>query len=112
MRSDCRSVSNMIWRAGLDANCNYFNVTWLKFTGKTMGRKSARAGSGVHPEDKGCCMDTYLASFERRKSFEMEYRLRRRRTMALDQRPRRADVRRGAPVHRLHWQLHGRYREG
>ena len=49
---------NMIWRAGLDANRNYFNVTWLKFTGKRWSRKSARWLEGVHPEDKGCCMDT------------------------------------------------------
>ena len=58
---------NMIWRAGLDAS-NYFNVTWLKFTGKTM-EQEVGAGwlEGVHPEDKGCCMDTYLASFERRE---------------------------------------------
>ena len=25
---------------------------------------------GVHPEDKGCCMDTYLASFERREALK------------------------------------------
>ena len=69
-RSDCRSVSQYDLARGLDANCNYFNVTWLKFTGKTM-EQEVGAGwlEGVHPEDKGCCMDTYLASFERRESF-------------------------------------------
>ena len=59
---------NMIWRAGLDANCNYFNVTWLKFTGKTMEQE---VGAGwleaCIRRTKGCCMDTYLASFERRE---------------------------------------------
>ena len=34
---------NMIWRAGLDANCNYFNVTcWHEFTGKNDGAGSRR----------------------------------------------------------------------
>lgn len=69
---------NMIWRAGLDANCNYFNETWLKFTGKTM-EQEVGAGwlQGVHPDDMESCMSTYLAAFEKQERFEMEYRLRR-----------------------------------
>ena len=114
IRSDCRSVSQYDLGAGLDANCNYFNVTWLKFTGKRWSRKSGGYGfEGVHPEDKGCCMDTYLASFERRESFEMEYRLKRHDGLWRWINDRGVPTfGRGAPVHRLHWQLHGRYREG
>lgn len=67
---------NMIWRAGLDTNCNYFNDTWLKFTGKTM-EQEVGAGwlEGVHPDDKELCMKIYLDSFQKREAFEMEYRL-------------------------------------
>jgi len=67
---------NMIWRSGLDANCNYFNETWLKFTGKEMAEE---VGAGwllrVHQDDMDFCMKTYLAAFEKREAFEMEYRL-------------------------------------
>ena len=69
---------NMIWRAGLDANCDYFNETWLKFTGKQL-EEEVGAGwlAGVHPDDMEFCMNTYLAAFEKRETFEMEYRLKR-----------------------------------
>jgi two-component system, OmpR family, sensor histidine kinase VicK len=26
----------MIWRSAVDANCDYFNETWLAFTGRTL----------------------------------------------------------------------------
>ena len=69
---------NMIWRAGLDANCDYFNETWLKFTGKALGDEVGNGWlSGVHPDDMDACMNTYLAAFQKQERFEMEYRLKR-----------------------------------
>ena len=68
----------MIWRSGLDAGCDYFNTTWLKFTGRTFQEECGYGWSrGVHPEDLERCVKTYREAFERHETFEMKYRLRR-----------------------------------
>jgi diguanylate cyclase (GGDEF)-like protein/PAS domain S-box-containing protein len=70
------NAPNLIWRAGLNTLCDYFNKTWLDFTGRTLEQEYGNGwAGGVHPEDLERCVKTFLENFEKRKPFEMEYRL-------------------------------------
>jgi PAS domain S-box-containing protein len=68
----------MIWRSDLTMGCDYFNDIWLNFTGRTMEQEFGNGwAEGVHPEDFESCLKIYSESFPAKKTFEMEYRLRR-----------------------------------
>ncbi len=68
----------MVWRAALDAHCDYFNETWLAYTGRSLAQEIGNGWvDGVHAEDLDRCMEIYLRNFAARTPFEMEYRLRR-----------------------------------
>jgi PAS domain S-box-containing protein len=68
----------LVWMSGVDKGCNYFNKTWLDFTGRTLEQEIGSGWTtGIHPDDYQYCLDTYEKAFDARQPFSMDYRLRR-----------------------------------
>ena len=77
-RTMANSAPVLIWMAGPDQRFIWLNEPWFNFTGRSTDQD---LGDGwtelVHPEDLPGCLATYRQSFDERKHFSLELRLRR-----------------------------------
>jgi PAS domain S-box-containing protein len=68
----------LLWMAGTDTRGNFFNQSWLNFTGRSLEEEMGQGwAEGIHPDDCQRCWEAYLRAFDRQQPFELEYRRRR-----------------------------------
>ena len=68
----------MIWVTGPDKLATFFNKTYLDFTGRTPEQELGRGWVGlIHPEDLERCSEIFHSSFDARRNFHIECRVRR-----------------------------------
>ena len=68
----------LMWISDSTKACTWFNKPWLDFTGRRMEQEIGNGWvNNVHPDDVARCIGIYTDSFDARREFTMEYRLRR-----------------------------------
>jgi len=72
------SAPVLIWLSAADKSCHFFNKGWLNFRGQTLEDERGNGWiEGIHPEDKERFLAVRNQSFEERKEYHTEYRLKR-----------------------------------
>ena len=70
----------MIWMVDADKKPTFLNKRWLQFRGLTSMLQTSVAHfaeNSVHPDDLGGLLNIFNASFDARKEFEIEYRVKK-----------------------------------
>lgn len=67
----------LIWRADAGGAINYFNKTWLNFTGQSLEHAVVHWRECIPPEDLARCRGIFVTALAQHQPFETEYRLRR-----------------------------------
>ena len=70
------NVPILIWTTDRQGTCQWFNSSWLAYTGLSL-ESALTAGryGAVHPDDREQAVSAFQAAFELRDSIELEYRL-------------------------------------
>ena len=76
-RTLANASSALICACAADMSCDYFNDSWLRFTGRSLEQELGSGWrEGVHPDDRLRCKDVFATAFATQQGFTLEYRLR------------------------------------
>ena len=65
-------VPVMIWMAGPDQRCIYFNDQWLDFTGRRLDQELKNGWvEGIHPDHRGLFQTVLREAFERKRNLRL-----------------------------------------
>jgi PAS domain S-box-containing protein len=68
----------MVWMTGADGLGDWFNRTWLAYTGRRLDQELGDGWTAsVHADDRELRRQAWAAALDRRQAFQTQYRLRR-----------------------------------
>lgn len=71
------AMPQLVWVAAPDGTIEYFNHTWIRYTGTTVDDMKAAGDKGIlHPDDAGITRERWNGALATGKAYETEYRLR------------------------------------